>query len=56
MDSVTTPTPIEDHDGIAVKREDLVDPVVRNGKMRGVLPYARQLRAFCQLYGISVVT
>ena len=39
-----TPTPIENTpQGVHVKREDYIDLIMPNGKLRGVLPYLRDL-------------
>lgn len=37
-------TPLQDHGGIWVKREDLFDPDLPSGKLRGLIPYLTGLR------------
>ena len=37
-------TPLEEHDGVLVKREDLYDPALPSGKLRGLVPYLARLR------------
>jgi 1-aminocyclopropane-1-carboxylate deaminase/D-cysteine desulfhydrase-like pyridoxal-dependent ACC family enzyme len=40
-----TPTPLEEHDGILVKREDRIDPNLPSGKLRGAIPHLTSLKA-----------
>lgn len=43
MTILDLPTPLEQHDGVTVKRDDLINPYVSSGKLRGVLPYLQAL-------------
>jgi len=45
------PTPLEKHDGIFVKREDLNEYGFPSGKLRGLIPYMKRLKA----QGVKIV-